>query len=289
MGDITISVSGTDASLTGNLIGASHVYTGGNTMTTGNVSINLEGGACSAFITGGYLVNGTGTANLSATIGDITITVDGAETAEIYGGSVIHRNKADATVAQGAIVLNLLSGSVGGDVYAGGWQNGSTLLSTDSTTVNISSDIEITEGKTISGGYRYGADKTGSTITGDATLAFTDGETYSNVSGVAFADFNVVDVAEKGSASVTGIGVLGTALTKKGAGTFAVTDKAVTVDAITMNGGTMKLAYGVTSATTGTGLTVKATTRFQADAGQGSDLGCSGYRFDRCHGRRVLH
>ena len=260
VGDITISVSGTDASLAGNLIGASYVYTGGNTMTTGNVSINLEGGACSALITGGYLVDGTGSANLSATIGDISITVDGAETAEIYGGSVINRNKADATVTQGAIVLNLLSGSVGGDVYAGGWQNGSTLLSTDSTTVNISSDIEITEGKTISGGYRYGADKTGSTITGDATLAFTDGKTYSNVSGVTFADFNVVDVAENGSASVTEIGVLGTALTKKGAGTFTVTDKAVTVDAITMNGGTMNLAHGVTSATTGTGLTVKATT-----------------------------
>ena len=255
VGDITISVSGTDASLTGNLIGASHVYTGGNTMTTGNVSINLEGGACSAFITGGYLVNGTGSANLSATIGDITITVDGAETAEIYGGSVIHRNKADATVTQGAIVLNLLSGSVGGDVYVGGWQNGSTLLSTDSTTVNISSDIEIAEGKTISGGYRYGADKTGSTITGDASLVFTDGETYSNVSGVAFADFNIVEVAESGEVVTKEMSVLKGALTKNGAGAFSVTDKPVAVDTITMNGGSMTFAYGVTT----TGLTANVT------------------------------
>ena len=246
VGDVTISISG-DASFKSYLMGGSYVATGGNTTTVGDVTIDLQGGEFADYISGGHIVRGAGSALLDAKVGDISLTVDGATTADVYGGSVIDRNKADATVAHGNISIELTSGTIGGDVYAGGWQNGSTLLTAESTTVTVSKDVVLTEGKTVSGGFKFADGKTGSTVTGAAKLVFADAVTYSNVTGVNFADFNTVEVVEGGSVSTAKFTAMGASLTKDGAGAFNVTDHAVALDTLTMNGGTFNAAFGLTT------------------------------------------
>lgn len=50
----------------------------------------------------------------------------------------------------------------------------------DSTTVNLSSTVELAAGKTLSGGFG-GNNATGSDVSGLSTLGLTDGVTYTNL------------------------------------------------------------------------------------------------------------
>ena len=236
VGDVAISISGADTTLSNNLIGGSYVQTGANTTSAGNISIDLLGGELASDIIGGHRVDGTGGAALAASIGDITVTLDGATTTgTLYGGSVINRNNNGATVQQGDVTVSLVSGTVEGDVYAAGAQNGSTAISTASTTVEIGSGVTLTQGKVVSAGYSSAA----GTVTGDRTIMFT-GEESQDRTGILFSSFNKIGVETAGTTATIG-----------GA------DITIT-DALTVTGeGTLKLATN-TGLNSTQGITVEA-------------------------------
>ena len=218
VGDISVSISGEGTSLNHRLIGGSYIQTGANTTSAGNISIDLLGGTLSNEIIGGHRVDGTGSAALTASTGDITVTVDGATTTGVlYGGSLICRNNNGATVQQGNVTVSLLSGTVSGNVYAAGSQLGSTAIRTASTTVEIGSAVALTQGNTVSAGYATAS----GTVTGDRTIMFV-GESDQDRTGVLFSSFNKIGVETAGTtATIGGADITITdALTVTGEGTL---------------------------------------------------------------------
>jgi len=251
-GDISIKISGADTELTGGLVGGANVITGNSTVSTGDIAISLQGGSVAGDIVGAHVVGDTGSTALTASAGDISITINGAAASgDIYGGSVIHRNNGDATVQQGDITISLASGTVGGNVYAAGYQNGSTKIQTASTTVEVGSGLTLTAGKVVSAGYRYG--QTGSAVTGDRTIMFT-GDANQDRTGILFSDFNKIGVETAGKIATIG-----------GA------DITIT-DALTVTGkGTIKLAANTgLIATQGITIEKDATVALNGNAAQGN-------------------
>lgn len=193
---------------------------------TGGNFVKSEGTA----IIGGFDVTDTKTkienavnylnSTLDAEVESISITVDGASVqGEIIGGSHIKACMARIfggargmgemyAIRQGDVTLNLVSGRLGGSVYAAGYYDGgggrydsiTAPISTESVTVNVGNEISF--GKiSVSGGYKSyisanSATPWRSVVTGDKTLCFTDPVTYTNLTGVAFSEFNVVEVTE---------------------------------------------------------------------------------------------
>ena len=259
-GDVQVDITG--GKYTGLVMGGVYAYTGNAVTVSGDINVSITDAELTGALYGGHNINGTGTATVTLAAGDITLTIDGeSKVGDVIGGSYVTRGAADGqSLVQGNIVVNLNSGTISGDVYAAGEAGApasgtAAHMTTASTTVNIGSDAVLTSGKTVSGSHK-GTTGTGWSITGDRTLGFTSGETYSNLSGVIFKDFNVVNVAENGKVSIGEIAIHGTSFTKTGAGSLTVSDKPVAINTVTMSGGSLTLAYGVTSAN---GLTANVT------------------------------
>ena len=215
VGDSTVTING--GTFSQNIITGSHVGAGAANLSLGNVNITVSGGTLTGDLIAGHYVNGTGNAALTAATGDTNITLTGGKVGTIYGGSYILRNKADSTVQQGNISVDLQGGEITGSVYAGGYQAGSTALSSASTTVQLDASVSFTgTNQVISGGYQSTAGT--STVTGDRTLAFTGTQ---DRSAVSIADFDTITVS--GSDSVS-IGALSSAdaVTKLGTGTLTL-------------------------------------------------------------------
>ena len=233
-GDISLSIGGT---VNQNVVGGSYVQTGAATANTGNISVAVaEGGSTTWNLIGGTYVNGTGNATVTVSTGDITVVLNGGTTKDIIGGSYVLRNNADATVSQQNVTVKLMSGVLAGDVYAGGYQGGSTKLQSVSTQVVLSSDVttalhgEDTDGvQIISGGYKYADGQSGSTVTGGSTLVLSGSQ---DRSGLSFADFNGITVEGTDKATIGGL-TSTTSVTKQGGGTLA------------LGGGTYNLAGGM--------------------------------------------
>ena len=200
------SVGSSSLSITGgkfaNVYGSTFLNSGNASLTNGDSTITVtsttleDDTVVTPIITGnlvgGMLIGGKGTTALTmAEQGDVTLTINGAKVANVYGGSNVWRNHADSTVTQGAIQVNLLAGEVTGDVYAAGAQNYATKLTTESTEVTIHSGVALTSGKTISGGY--GGNGTGSTVTGTRTLNLTGSGTR-DITNLNIVDFDFVNV-----------------------------------------------------------------------------------------------
>ena len=263
VGDVNMKLNG--GKYAGLVLGGIYATTGDSTTVSGDINVSVTDAELTGALYGGHHVHGTGTATVTLTAGDITLTVDQTEggtctVGDVIGGSHIDRGAGDGqTLTQGNIVVNLNGGTIGGDVYAegvAGSPNSGTAstMTTASTTVNVGSDVTLTSGKTISGGH-MGTSGTNWTVTGTRKLGFVDAATYSNLSGVNFVDFDEVDVVTGGVASVATITTGGKGLAKSGSGTFNVTDAALVTDSITMKGGILNAAYGVTSS----GLTITST------------------------------
>ncbi len=241
VGGIQMSLNG--GTYNGSVLGATYISTGNCTMNTGDVSINI--GAESVLggtLYGGYYINGNASATVSAALGDINVTLDGGSVTDVVGGSFTQRNNADSYITQGNIVLNLRGGSVSGDIYAAGQQEGSTYMQTSSTLVQLSSAVSLEEGCTISGGYTGGA--VSSVITGERTLQLVDGVTYANTSSVLFADFDVVQVAEGGSVTLGSLTSDSSALRKAGDGSLIISTHSA-FDSLSVEGGSLTLQDGV--------------------------------------------
>ena len=244
-GDVTISLSG--GTYAGRVVGGSHHETQSGTLSVNSTDITVSGDttALNGDLIGGHYINGTGDAAATASIGDITITVAGGQVTNVYGGSYSVRNHADSTITQGDIVIDLQGGTVAGDVYAGGYQENATKLSTASTTVKLASGVTLTEGKTISGGYK--TTQTGSVITGGSTLVFTDSQ---DRSGITFADFSEVSVVDGAEATVGALPTIADAegvlsISKTGAGVLATTAGVADTEAevsVEVNEGTLRLS-----------------------------------------------
>lgn len=223
------SVTLNDGTVNRNLIGGSYVGSYGTLVLVGSSEVNVNGGSVTWTTIGGHYINGTGVANINAKLDGIVVNIDGGTVADVSGGSYSVRNKsteaaASQSITQGDITVNLISGSVTGDVYAAGEQRGSLGMTTANTTVNVSKDVVLASGKSVNGGYMVGSGVDyASSVTGTRTLAFTDAAEYTNVEGVNFRDFDVVSVADGGSVALGGITSsneeLGT-LTKTGGGTL---------------------------------------------------------------------
>lgn len=219
------------------------------------VSMTLSGSQTSLVSAcGGVLVENRGISSL-AQLGDVTINLDGATVGTLYGGSYLNSIEGNCTVMQGDIVINLNSGSVTGALYAAGGAEKSENMTTASTTVNVGQGANLSGLSAIHGGYykAAGTNSAGFVITGDATLSFTDAGEYTNTANLAAVDFNKVSVAADASATLKSLSTLAGSLTKSGAGQLKVSS-AVALDSVSLQGGHLNLAGGITSA----GLSVQA-------------------------------
>ncbi|MBR3925495.1 MAG: hypothetical protein IKJ58_01880, partial [Akkermansia sp.] len=215
VGNSTVAING--GTFSQNIITGSYVGTGAANLSMGDANITISGGTLAGNLIGGHYVNGTGTAALTAATGDTNITLTGGKVGTIYGGSYILRNKADSTVQQGNISVDLQGGEITGSVYAGGYQAGSTALSSASTTVQLDASVSFTgTNQVISGGYQSTAGT--STVTGDRTLAFTGTQ---DRSAVSIADFDTITVSGSDSVSIGALSAAD-AVTKLGTGTLTL-------------------------------------------------------------------
>lgn len=270
LGNVMMELAG--ATFAGNVVGATYITTGDCTMSTGNVSIGLSGNAeLNGSLIGGYVINGTASAAVNAVLGDVSISLNGATVGDVVGGSFTQRNRADAVITQGAINISLLSGTLQGNVYAAGWQDGSASMQTAATTVTLSPTLDVAGGVTISGGY--GGASVSSTVSGARTLSFTAGS-YNNVAGVSFADFDAVQVAAATSVALSSLTSDSSSLTKSGDGNLSIAAHSDFHD-ITVQGGSLTLSAGV-SATALQSLTMAAGTSLagvQGTISAGTDSG----------------
>ena len=264
-GDVVISLAG--GTFADKVVAGSHLETGAGTLTVGNTSVTVSGGTLNADLIGGLYINGTGDAAVTASMGDSTIIISGGKVTNVYGGTYTVRNKADATITQGDIVIDLQGGEIAGNVYAAGYQGNATGLTTGSTTVKVSAAATIAAGKTISGGYK--TSQTNSVITGDSTLVFTDTQ---DRSGVTFIDFNKVEVADNATATIgaltsidkVGAGVLATAVGVSGTGTGVTVN--VNEGTLLLTG-TASMAAGTVNVTQGAVLEISTTEELNAGTG----------------------
>ncbi len=245
-GTANITVDGSAVlSENANIIAASRLGDGTNaaTFSQGGSNLKLLSSNIGGFVTGGFYISGTGENSFgSATLGDVLITVDGATVAgDIYGGSYNSRGSAEATVTQGNVVIDLLSGEVG-NVYAAGNQAGTAVMTTASTTVNVASAVTLgtaDNAVVVSGGYA-GAD-TAATVTNGRTLSFTSDETYTGLTNATFTSFDSVSVADGGDVTAAVDVASGATLSKIGAGSLKLSnslDGAV----LAVDGGTLALS-----------------------------------------------
>ena len=217
------------------------------TITPGDVNIDLNGGSVAQVI-GGHVVEGseselTGTGDYSSTVGDITITVDGATVGRIYGGSYVHSGYGLAPIKQGDITINLESGTLNGAVFAAGEIELNEMVSTETVTINVASEMHFGSGACIYGGYNFLNTKLDkhNAIVGECTLNFTSDAAYSNMVGkdVTVADFDIINVAKGGTAYVYDVVNTSRTLTKTGAGTLEVTSNGLMLDTLHLQAGTL--------------------------------------------------
>lgn len=272
--NIQTTVKDTNVTLENNAIvtcltGSSYVSpTASGTLNAGKSTVTISSGDVTLLMGGFYVGTDTNSKGITATIGDIEVSLDGGTLGYAgYGGSVVYR-ESDTTVKQGNITVNLNSGTLNGSLYAAGGQMGANTITTDSTTVNISSSVTMGNGTLISGGYDTYDDPLISTITGDRTLVFADAQEYANLSGVSFYDFDKVDVtSEDGVATLNGgIGMKNGAtddaasflsFEKTGAGKLII--ESATQNRITVSKGTLSTGGGnntVTSVEVASGATL---------------------------------
>lgn len=261
----TTHINLTGGTYRGTVLGASY-YDGWDdvTMYTGKVEINASNtkliGSNNEYdiaIAGGYYIDewihtdevnaayasaGGHSVDTSATVGDINITLaDNTVDGIVLGGSFILRAQAGmGGVRQGNIVLDLLSGTFNGNIYAAGSQYSDVELYTESTTVKISDEVVFGNKVTVSGGYMGSG---ASSVHGDTTLEFTSASKYTNIANTNFIFFDVVKVTEEAGHVVLphNTTLLGDYVTKRGAGTLelGVQNK---LDMLTVAEGTLKLA-----------------------------------------------
>lgn len=243
-GDIELTLTG--GSFYGNVLGATYITTGNCSMSTGDVNISLGGGAeLQGTLYGGYYVNGDGSATVDASVGDISLTLAGASVGSIIGGSYTQRNKADNTITQGNISLLLQSGSVSGNIYAAGQQDGSTPIQTASTTVQLSAAVQLAPGITLSGAYAGSGGS--SVVSGERRLVLADASAYAATAGVNVADFDVVQVAAGGSATLASLVSDRGSMRKTGAGSLTASANGA-FDTLSVEGGSLALLGGVEGA-----------------------------------------
>ena len=272
-GDVVISLSG--GTFAEKVVAGSHLETDTGTLSVGNTSVSVSGGTVNGDLIGGLYINGTGDAAVTASMGDSTIIISGGKVTNVYGGTYTVRNKADATITQGDIVIDLQGGEIAGNVYAAGYQGNATNLTTESTTVKLSAAATIADGKIISGGYK--TSQTNSVITGDSTLVFTGTQ---DRTGVSFTGFNKVEVADKATATVGALPTAGVTIDKVGAGVLATTvgvSGTGTGISVNVNEGTLQLtgtaSMAASTVNVATGATLEIATTQELNAGTGSIAG----------------
>ncbi len=214
VGSVNMSIG---AYVEGTIVGGNYALSSNVETVAENITITVgTNGHAHQDLYGGHYVGGTGTAGLSGSLGDVSITLNGGTIGNTYGGSWIQRNNASASVSQGNIHIDLSSGNLLGDIYAAGHQEGSSKMTTASTKVSVDSAVTITSGKTISGGYKYASEKSGSTVTGAKTLVFNGAS--QDRSSITFDSFDTFQVTNADAEVTLGTLTNVTNLTKTGSG-----------------------------------------------------------------------
>ena len=221
--------------------------------SVGSVTMNLNSADTAINnLCGGYWVDKR-SFTTGATLGNVTINVDGATITNIYGGSYLNTDNGTCALTQKDIIINLNSGKLTGELYAAGAVAAAGTMTTDSTIVNVGKDFDFSAVKTLSGGYKLGGTGTAA-ITGDSTLSFAADTTYANTTNLNAVDFSRIEVGEGTVASIATIKNAAGSLTKSGAGTLNI-DSTMAMDTILLQGGGLNVK-GITSSK---GLAVHAT------------------------------
>lgn len=243
LGAVDVALSG--GTYTGNVLGGTYLSAGVGTAEVGSVNMQISGAATvQGTLYGGSYINGTGTDSFQVSVGDVQIVLTGGTLSRVIGGSYVTRNNADAAVQQGNISLILQGGSLTGDVYAAGQQEGSSSLQTLSTTVELEADVNLSAGITISGGYAGAAP--GATVQGERTLVLSSAEEYTDTAAVSFADFDAIEVAAGGSAALGALQGSST-LVKSGEGQLTI-QGATALTSLVLQGGSLSLTEAIEGA-----------------------------------------
>ena len=254
IGATNITISGGE--MKGNVFGGSRVANGTPTLMTGDVVILINNDAkVTGDVFGGHSIETLESTDLqngiTANIDSVTITMEGNATVsgDIVGGNYVYRNNNSNSTAikTGDIVINLLEGTLTGNVYAGGYASGTAVQKVNSATVNISSTMGLAAGSTISGGFA-GDHPTAGVYTKHSTLSLQEAS-YSNLAGVTFKDFSAVSLGEGTEVSFSSFSGLNNELTVMGNGKMNVTAAALAVDKLTLSGATLQADFGINPTT----------------------------------------
>lgn len=266
VGSSSVQISGGSFTNEGNTGGNgdapySHLIVGGSMLTTDidgtsllsdSTQVVITGGSIATDIYGGHvdLTSGSSNKGITATLQNATVTLNGteAQVANIYGGSFTKRDNLgdNAVITQGAVLVDLIAGTVNGNVYAAGRQLHRTKISTETTEVRISDTVEFTsDSALVSGGYQMGCtghpEKAGenpSVVTGTKTLVFTGGS--QDRSGITFDSFDTFEVVTSGAVvtidSLTNI----SNLNKTGAGTLKLSGVLGAIEELDISAGVVE-------------------------------------------------
>ena len=254
IGATNITISGGE--MKGNVFGGSRVANGTPTLMSGDITILInEKANVTGDIFGGHSIETLESTDLqngiTANIDSITITMDGEATVsgDIIGGNYVYRNNNSNSTAikTGDIVINLVEGTLTGNVYAGGYAAGTAVQKVNSATVNISSTMGLSAGSIISGGFA-GTSPAAGTYIGHSTLSLQEAS-YSNLAGVSFVDFSAVSLGDDTEVSFASFSGLNKELTVMGKGKMNVTAAALAVDKLTLSGATVQADFGINPTT----------------------------------------
>ncbi len=244
-----LEMNGSDAMV----IGGSYVNAASATLNSGAHSITLSDGTYAGNIIGGsYITAGSGT--VTQETGDITLTVSGGTlSGAIYGGSYTARDNAESVNKHGAVSISLEGGTINGNVYAGGGVASAAQGSVTAQSTQVSIGNGVTLGSvTISGGIE-GANEA-SSIAGDRTLMLGSSSEYTNLDSATFADFNIINAAAAASINFS---TADSSFSKQGVGTLTLSggaDALRNVAELSVTGGALD-AGAATLTNGGQGLT----------------------------------
>ena len=243
LGAVEVALSG--GSTSGNVLGGTYMAAGVGSAEVGTINMQISDTATvQGTLYGGCYINGTGADSFSVSVGDVQIVLTGGTLGTVVGGSYVARNHADAVVQQGHISLSLQGGALSGNLYAAGQQEGASSLQTLSTTVEIASEVDLAAGITISGGYAGTAPS--ATVQGERSLVLSSAAAYTDTADVSFADFDCIEVAAGGSATLGSLQG-NDSLTKRGAGYLQIAGSTGLTELV-LQGGSLSLTEALAGA-----------------------------------------
>ena len=270
-----------DGSIAAMIAGGSWVETGASTANiTGATNLTIKSGTYTGHIWGGSVINGAGSAALTANIGTTNVIIEGGtfNGAQISAGSYVERNLASAKVTVGEANLTIKGGTfTDASIYGGGQKVNGTGHEITLATMTIEGNSAVFGGTTSISGQGQGDTVTRSVLNLNGV---TKADMFANAT---ITGFDEISAGAGTNAIIANATVLDgrNAFTKSGTGKLTLSAATGFANALTVSGGELSfgLAGGVTfgnSITMGSGARLTSTGNMTLSPASGLTLDLTG-------------